>query len=461
MMNIDHIKGVYFVGIGGIGMSALARYFHANNFNVAGYDKTKTVLTNELQLEGISIHFSDNVDNIDEDFKNASSTLVVYTPAISIDNTELKYFIENRFTVQKRSQVLGLLTKAHKGICVAGTHGKTTVSTMVAHLLKQSKIDCSAFLGGVSQNYKTNLLLSEQSDYVVLEADEYDRSFLQLRPHFALVTSIDADHLDIYGSDQEIKRTFQEFSSLVKDGGVLLVNHKIENKLKASRTVTKYSYSLENKNADFYARNIILKDGLYCFDLVTPDGVYNEMCLGVPGLLNVENAIGALALSILAGADHRELQQSLVNFKGIRRRFDYQIQTEDLVLIDDYAHHPEEINSTLRSVRALYPDKKITGIFQPHLYSRTNDFYKEFADSLSKFDELIMLDIYPAREVPIAGVDSEMILDLVQLENKIISTKADLYDHLKKMKPEVILAMGAGDIDKEIHKLVAKFSSEK
>jgi len=456
-MNLEKVKSVFFIGIGGIGMSALARYFHANGFIVSGYDKTETVLTSELITEGIAIQFNDAIEKIAPEFLNSATTLVVYTPAIPKEHKQLNYFVDNGFQVKKRSQVLGMLTAAHKGICVAGTHGKTTVSTMIAHLLKQSKVDCSAFLGGVSQNYKTNLLLSDTSDYVVLEADEYDRSFLQLQPYFALVTSMDADHLDIYGTDLEIKKSFQDFASLVRDGGVLLVSHKLNNSINSNNGVQKLTYSLDNEEANFYASHIELKNGKYCFDLNTPEGLFKQLTLGIPGLLNVENAIGALALAVLSGAQHQELQDALLDFKGIRRRFDYQINTDDLVLIDDYAHHPEEINSTLNSVRALYPNKKITGVFQPHLYSRTKDFYKEFAKSLSQLDELVMLDIYPARELPIEGVNSEMILDLVQLDKKMVSTKDDLYDHIKALKPQVILAMGAGDIDKEIQKLVSKF----
>ncbi len=459
-MELNKIQSVYFVGIGGIGMSALARYFQANGFNVEGYDRTPTLLTSELEREGIGIHFEDNVSLIKEEFKNPSNTLVVFTPAIPKEHEELNYFINKGFDVKKRSQVLGILTREHKGVCVAGTHGKTTISTMISHLLKQSKVDCSAFLGGVSQNYKTNLLLSDTSDYVVLEADEFDRSFLQLTPFLALISSADADHLDIYGDDSSVKSSFKEFASLVKDGGILLSKFEIELDFESRAEIKHFTYSMNNAKADFYAENIRLDKGLYVFDLVTPEDNYLNLKLGIPALVNVENAIGACSAAIISGVKYEELQKSLPDFKGIRRRFDIRLKKDQLVLIDDYAHHPEEIKATVNSVRALYPEHKITGVFQPHLFSRTNDFHKEFAESLSLLDELIMLDIYPARELPMEGVTSKMILDLVDLEVKKISTKADLYDEIEGLKPEILLMMGAGDIDKEIDKVTLNYQQK-
>lgn len=455
-MEFDQINSIYFVGIGGIGMSALARYFKANGYRVAGYDRTQTQLTSELQKEDIGIHFEDKLELIGMDYNTPENTLVVYTPAIPNSNKQLNYFRNNKYEVKKRSEVLGILTRQRKGICVAGTHGKTTISTMISHLLKQSKVDCSAFLGGVSQNYETNLLLSDKSDYVVLEADEFDRSFLQLSPFLALISSVDADHLDIYGDDDSVKKSFAEFASLVKEGGVLLVKKEIDFQFDLKTEVKRYTYSLMDTSADFYAQNMSLKDGLYVFDLCTPQGIVSDLLLGVPGLVNVENAVGACASAYLVGVKGVEIKNALPNFKGIRRRFDYRIKRDDFVLIDDYAHHPEEIKATIKSVRALYSDKKVTGVFQPHLFSRTKDFYKEFAISLSALDELILLDIYPAREKPVEGVTSSLIFDLVDLPVKMISPKEDLFFQIKKLNPEVLLMMGAGDIDKEIDEVAKK-----
>ncbi|WP_066632677.1 UDP-N-acetylmuramate--L-alanine ligase [Labilibacter marinus] len=457
-MDFNKVKNVYFIGIGGIGMSALARYFKANNYNVAGYDRMPTLLTGELEKEGIEIHFEDDTKCIDDDYKNQVNTLIVYTPAIPAENKLLNFFKENLFSVKKRSEVLGILTHQRKGICVAGTHGKTTISTMIAHLLKQSKVDCSAFLGGVAQNYKTNLLLSEKSDYVVLEADEFDRSFLRLTPHLALISSTDADHLDIYGDDSSVKESFCEFAALVKSDGILLSKKEIELNFKVSKGVKHFTYSLEDKQADFYADNISLSKGIYQLDLKTPQQTIKGIKVGIPGLVNVENAVGACSVAYLSGATEQEIKNALPGFKGIRRRFDYRIKRDDLVLIDDYAHHPEEINATLRSVRALYPNKKITGVFQPHLFSRTKDFYKEFATSLNKLDELLILDIYPAREKPIKGVTSSMILDLIELPIKKLTAKKELLNEINDIKPEILLMMGAGDIDKEIDKITDALS---
>jgi UDP-N-acetylmuramate--alanine ligase len=453
-MELEQIKSVFFVGIGGIGMSALARYFEANHFFVAGYDRTSTKLTNELVDEGIDILFEDDVNCIPKQCKSKETTLVVYTPAISSDHKLLNFFIDEGFIVKKRAAVLGMLTARQKGVCVAGTHGKTTISTMLSHLLKQSKVDCSAFLGGVSQNYKTNLLLSSVSDYVVLEADEFDRSFLHLTPYLALISSADADHLDIYGNDTSVKESFQKFASLVKEGGVLLTKKEIDLDFPQKKGIVYYTYSLSDTSAHFYAENLRLKNGLYIFDLITPEERLCDLYLGIPGLVNVENAVGACAAAWMLGARYDELKKALPDFCGIRRRFDYRIKTNDLVLIDDYAHHPEEINATIKSVRALYPNKKLTGVFQPHLYSRTNDFYKDFAASLTQLDEVLMLDIYPAREEPMEGVSSKMILDLIDLPVKSLCKKEELLGRIKSLKPEVLLMMGAGDIDKEIDYVV-------
>ncbi len=460
-MDLSLVKSVYFVGIGGIGMSALARYFKANGFFVAGYDRTETLLTGELVKEGLDIHFEDNVCLIPETYRDVNHTLVVYTPAIPKDHSEFNYFIQHGFNVKKRSEVLGMLTREKKGVCVAGTHGKTTISTMTSHLLKQSKIDCSAFLGGVAQNYKTNLLLSDKSDFVVLEADEFDRSFLQLTPYIALISSVDADHLDIYGTAGSVQESFQLFASLIKAGGILLSKKEIKYEFSVSEGVTHYTYSLMDENADFYACNIRLDEGLYVFDVKMSGGeVLRDLKLGIPALVNVENAVAACALAAIVGVDEREIKDALLSFKGIRRRFDYRVKTKDFVLIDDYAHHPEEIKATIKSARALYPQKKITAVFQPHLYSRTNDFYIEFAESLSLVDELILMDIYPARELPMEGVSSEMILNKADLARKVLSSKENLWQTIKAFKPEVLLMMGAGDIDKEIDAVTEKWQKE-
>lgn len=456
-MDFSKLKSVYFIGIGGIGMSALARYFKAMGYAVSGYDRTPTLLTSEMEKEGIIIYFEDSVALITEEYKNQISTLIVYTPAVASKHLQLNYFKENLFAVKKRSEVLGLLTYQQKGICVAGTHGKTTVSTMIAYLLKESAVDCSAFLGGVSQNYKTNLLLAEASEYVVLEADEYDRSFLRLTPYLALITSTDADHLDIYGDDSHVKESFCEFAALVKPEGVLLTKKGMDITFNVPDEVKHFTYSLDDHSADFYAQNVQLINGLYQFDLHTPQRLVTNIRVGIPGLVNMENAVGACTAAHLVGVVDEEIRASLPHFKGVRRRFDYRVKRDNLVLIDDYAHHPEEIKATVKSVRALYPHKKLTGVFQPHLFSRTNDFYREFAQSLSLLDELILLDIYPAREEPIPGVSAQMILNLVQLPIKILSTKKELIQNLKQLNPEVLLMMGAGDIDKEIDKVVENF----
>ncbi|SMO54246.1 UDP-N-acetylmuramate--L-alanine ligase [Saccharicrinis carchari] len=452
-MDFKKINSVYFIGIGGIGMSALARYFKANGYAVAGYDLNPTLLTADMEKEGVDICFDDKVELIADEYRNQITTLVVYTPAIPANLKQLNYFKDNLFNVKKRSEVLGLLTHLQKGICVAGTHGKTTVSTMIAHLLKQSEVDCSAFLGGVSQNYKTNLLLSATSDFVVMEADEFDRSFLRLRPYLALITSADADHLDIYGDDTSVKESFREFAGLIKPGGILLSKKEIDLLFAVPDEVKHFSYSMDDSTADFYASNLHLIDGLYHFDLHTPQGLVTNITVGIPGLVNVENAIGACGAAYLAGVSEGAMRIAMPQFKGVRRRFEYRIKRDDLILIDDYAHHPEEIKATVTSVRALYPNKKLTGVFQPHLYSRTKDFHREFALSLSMLDELILLDIYPAREKPIVGVSAQMILDLVKLPVKVLSTKKELIEQIKNIKPEVLLMMGAGDIDKEIDKI--------
>ncbi len=442
-MRIEDYKNIYFVGIGGIGMSAIARYFNSIGKNVFGYDRTATQLTAELTLEGIGITFIEDVNQIPEMYQSKDDTLIVYTPAIPANNPQLIYFKEQQFTIKKRAQVLGLLSDNLNGIGIAGTHGKTTVSTITSHIFKTSALGCNAFLGGISRNYQSNLLLSKDSNWMILEADEFDRSFLQLHPHVALITSMDADHLDIYGDKNELEKSFQDFVNQIKKGGILIHKKGLildHDQLKA------YSYSLQEK-ADFSAGNLKLVEGFYQFDLLHPKGVIKELLFSYPGKINVENAIAASAVAILCGVKENELRKALSTFKGVRRRFDYQIRNEKLVFIDDYAHHPKELWESISSVRELYPEKKITGIFQPHLYTRTRDFADGFATSLNLLDEVILLDIYPARELPIEGVTSEIILKNLQIPSKLCS-KDELMELLREKDFEVLLTLGAGDIDK-------------
>lgn len=442
-MRLEDFKNIYFVGIGGIGMSAIARYFHSIDKNVFGYDRTSTKLTGELLEEGIKITFEDDLDTIPNDFLNKENTLVVFTPAIPKDHQQLSYFKLNGYTIMKRSQVLGLLSDDLNGIGIAGTHGKTTVSTITAHIFYNSKMGCNAFLGGISRNYQSNLLLSKDSPWVILEADEFDRSFLQLHPKIALITSMDADHLDIYGDKSELEKSFQEYAGQIKQDGILV--HKKGLHLENIK-VEKYTYSLDEV-ADFYAKNLTLVEGFYEFDLVHPKGVFEKIKFSYPGKINVENAIGACSVAILGGVKEEEIRAALSSFEGVRRRFDYQIRKGNLVFIDDYAHHPKELKESISSVRAIYPNKKITGVFQPHLYTRTRDFAEGFAESLSLLDEVILLDIYPARELPIEGVSSEMIMKNITAPVCTCS-KEELIDLLDQKDLEVLLTLGAGDIDK-------------
>ncbi|RUT78146.1 UDP-N-acetylmuramate--L-alanine ligase [Ancylomarina longa] len=445
-MRIEEFKNIYFIGIGGIGMSAIARYFYYNSKTVFGYDKTKTQLTDELNAEGIGITFNDDIDQIPKNFNSKENTLVVYTPAIPKDNQQLRFFMNNGYYVVKRSRVLGLLSDGLNGIGIAGTHGKTTVSTLTAHIFKTSKLDCNAFLGGISRNYQSNLLLSKHSPWVILEADEFDRSFLQLHPKLALITSMDADHLDIYGEKSELEKSFYTFVDQIKEGGILVHKKGLHIPHKELPTFT---YALTEK-ADFYACNLLLVDGFYQFDLVYPNGIMRGLKFSYPGKINVENAIAASSIAILSGVEENELRKALASFCGVRRRFDYQIREDNLVFIDDYAHHPKELQESISSVRSIYPTQKITGIFQPHLFSRTRDFANGFAESLNLLDEVILLDIYPARELPIPGITSEIIFDKLKIPAQLCS-KDQLLDILKKKEIEVLLTLGAGDIDKMVH----------
>ncbi|WP_320168203.1 UDP-N-acetylmuramate--L-alanine ligase [Mangrovibacterium marinum] len=445
MTDLKNIKQVYFLGIGGIGMSALARWFKHAGFGVSGYDRTETELTQKLVAEGIDVHYADRPDLLLSQL-DKQACLVVLTPAVPADLAERIFLEENGFTIKKRSQVLGMICDQGKTCAVAGTHGKTTVSTMTAHLLKSSRLDCSAFLGGISKNYQTNLLLSAHSAWVVAEADEFDRSFLQLHPDFAVVTSTDADHLDIYGDQAAIHKTFREFVGQIRPGGAVVVKKGLPIQQSDNPEVQYFSYSI-TEQADFCAVNIELKDEAYHFDLKHPNGVIRSMQLNYPGLLNVENTVAASALALLAGADENEIKAAVATYQGVKRRFDIRHRSNDYMLIDDYAHHPEELKATIGSVKAMFADRWLTGVFQPHLFSRTRDFAPDFAEQLSQLDELYLLDIYPAREKPIPGVSSAMVLEQVSLADKQLVTKDELLQKAASFKPGVILMMGAGDID--------------
>jgi len=444
---MDKFTKYYFLGIGGIGMSALARYFHMKGFQVAGYDRTATKLTSDLITEGIKVSYSEDVEEIPFVFTRYENTLIIVTPAIPGDHPQLKYFQENNFTIQKRAQVLGNITRQSKGICIAGTHGKTTTSTITAHLLYQSQVSCNAFLGGIANNYNTNLLLSSESNLVVIEADEYDRSFHQLSPFMAVITSVDPDHLDIYKTAKAFHESFEYFTSLIRPGGALIMRKGIDIVPQLQKGVKFYTYSMD-EGGDFYADNIRTIKGEIRFDFVTPNDRIADVRLGVPVLINIENSVAAMALAWLNGVTNEELRTGISSYSGIYRRFNIVYKSDKVVYMDDYAHHPSELRASISSIRNLYPDRKITGIFQPHLYTRTRDFAPAFAEALSQLDELILLDIYPARELPIKGVDSELILRDVKLKNKILCSKENLLPLLKEKQLDVLVTFGAGDIDK-------------
>lgn len=448
-MDIQKITSVYFVGAGGIGMSALIRYFLAKGKRVAGYDKTPSELTAELIQEGASIHYEDNTELIPEDCKHPESTLVVYTPAIPETHTELTYFRQGGFTIMKRARVLGEITRYARGLCVAGTHGKTTTSSMAAHLLKQSHVDCNAFLGGILKNYQSNLMLSDQSDLTVIEADEFDRSFHWLNPYMAVITAVDPDHLDIYGTPEAYRESFEHFTSLIRPDGCLILKKGVNLLPQLKPGVKLYTYSA-TEEADFYAKNIRIGNGEIFFDFVAPDVCIPDIQLGVPVKVNIENGVAAMALAWLNGVTEEEIKQGMKSFAGPVRRFDFHVKKENIVLLDDYAHHPAELKASILSVKELYKGKKITGIFQPHLYTRTRDFAEDFAQSLSLLDELILLDIYPAREKPIPGVTSQIIFDKVTVSDKKMIRKEELLALAEKEAPtwDVVLMLGAGDIDR-------------
>ena len=445
-MDVNTLKAVYFIGAGGIGMSALVRYFFSIGKKVAGYDRTASELTQKLIEEGAAIHYEESVESIPSDFHDVATTLIVYTPAIPANHAELTYFKNNGFTIQKRSQVLGMLTQSGKGLCVAGTHGKTTTSTMTAHLLHQSSVGCNAFLGGISKNYGTNLLLSEESEYIVIEADEFDRSFHWLTPFVTVITATDADHLDIYGTKEAYLESFNHYTSLIRQGGSLIIRKGIELESRIQEGVTLYTYSREE--GDFHAENVRIGNGEIIFDYISPFGNIKDIQLGVPVAINIENGIAAMALAQISGANNNEIKAAMASFKGVDRRFDFKIKNNNVVFLSDYAHHPEELKQSILSMRALYKDKKITGIFQPHLYTRTRDFYQEFAESLSLLDEVILTEIYPARELPIKGVSSRLIYDQLRPDmEKTLCQKEEILDILKQKRIEVLMTLGAGDIE--------------
>lgn len=453
-MDLQHIKAVYFIGAGGIGMSALARYFLHMGRVVAGYDKTSTPLTRELVQEGIPIHYDEDVEAIPEACKDVQSCLVIYTPAVPETHKELAFFRRRGFEIQKRAQVLGTLTRSHKGLCVAGTHGKTSTSTMCAHIMHESHIDCNAFLGGISKNYGTNYILSSHSDYVVIEADEYDRSFHWLRPWMTVITATDPDHLDIYGTKEAYLESFRHYTTLIQPGGALIIHTDLEMKANVGANVRTFTYSRDA--GDFYAENIKIADGEISFDFVSPLENVPGVVLGQPVPINIENGVAAMAMAQLNGCTADELRAGMKTYLGVERRFDFQIRNNRHVLLSDYAHHPQEILQSAKSIRELYRDRKITAIFQPHLYTRTRDFYADFARALSLLDEVILCDIYPAREQPIHGVTSRLIYDqLAPGVKKELIHKEDVPDWVRNHDSDVLIILGAGDLNDYVPQIKA------
>jgi UDP-N-acetylmuramate--alanine ligase len=448
-IQLKQFDRAYFIGIGGIGMSALARYFNHIGWNVAGYDKTPSTLTKELEIEGITIHFEDLGNNIPEQYKESEKTLVIYTPAIPKSFEELHFFKSNNSYLLKRSEVLGLLTRASKGIGVAGTHGKTTTSSMLAHILNESHIKCNAFLGGIATNFNSNLLINNASEFTVIEADEFDRSFLQLNPFASIITSIDPDHLDIYDDAATFREGFQQYAQLTSAKGCLVVREGITLRSNA----TQISYAINSETADYGGSNLRVEGSQFFMDVKTPRANFKAVALGIPGIHNAENALACFALLEFIGCDEIEIRNGIKSFKGVKRRFEYHIKTDDLIYIDDYAHHPTEIHALISSVRLLYPAKKIIGVFQPHLFSRTRDFFEDFAKELSHLDELILLPIYPAREEPIPGVTSENLLKEITLKQKTVLNATETLEYLSNIKEGVVLTIGAGDIDRIIEPL--------
>ncbi|MDO4228884.1 MAG: UDP-N-acetylmuramate--L-alanine ligase [Capnocytophaga sp.] len=439
-MDLKNIENIYFVGIGGIGMSALARYFNADGKRVCGYDKTPTDITQALENEGISVHFEDDINNIPAEFKNTEKTLVIFTPAIPKEHSELVYFQTNGYQVCKRSEILGLITRNSFCLAVAGTHGKTTTTSILAHILVESGVPVSAFLGGIAENFNSNLVLNG-SQYTVVEADEFDRSFLRLSPDIVGITSMDADHLDIYGDESSVVEGFREFAGKIKAGGSLIVRNGLD--------INGETYGLED-NSDYSFQNIRIENGVYVFDFQYNGKVYDNYTFPKPGRHNLSNALLAVAMGVKAGFSPEKLLHTLASFKGVKRRFSYIIKEKNFVFIDDYAHHPSEINALFQAVDEMYPSVKKTVVFQPHLFTRTRDFLDGFAESLSQFDDVILLDIYPARELPIEGVTSEVLLEKITAPSKVLVSKEDLLPLLKTKNPSLLLTVGAGDIGAEV-----------
>lgn len=440
-------SSLYFIGAGGIGMSALVRYFLAKGYRVAGYDRTSSPLTEALQSEGLEIVYDESVDLIPDYCRDPKTTLVVYTPAIPATHAGLVYFREHGFKVVKRAELLGLITQSSKGLCFSGTHGKTTTSSMAAHIFHESPIGCNAFLGGILRNYNSNLILSDHSPFTVIEADEYDRSFHWLHPYMAVVTATDPDHLDIYGTEEAYLESFAHFTSLIQSGGCLVIKKGIKLVPRVQEGVKVYTYSARD-GGDFHADNIRVGNGTILFDFVAPDGVVTDVELGVPVDINIENAVAAMAIARLNGVADDDMRRAMASFKGAKRRFEFWVKRDDRVMIDDYAHHPDELKASIRSVRALYPGRKLTVIFQPHLYSRTRDFAPQFAEALSMADQVILLDIYPARELPIPGVTSQLIFDRITCRDKELCLREKLLERIKECNFDILLTMGAGDIDR-------------
>ena len=447
-MEPKNIKAVYFVGAGGIGMSAIARYYMKRGLVVAGYDRTPSELTRLLEREGMLIHYEENVDEIPHACKQPESCLVIYTPAVPADHKELVFFREGGFEIQKRAQVLGTLTREHKGLCVAGTHGKTTTSAMCAHIMHQSAQDCNAFLGGISKNYGTNYILAD-SDYVVIEADEFDRSFHWLRPWTTVITSTDPDHLDIYGTKEAYLDSFRHYTTLIQPGGALIIHRGLEMQEDLQAGVRRYDYALDE--GDFHAENIRIENGDITFDFISPIESVANVELGQPIPINIENAVAAMAMAQLNGCTAAELRYGMQTYGGVDRRFDFKIKNDRLVFLSDYAHHPAEIYQSARSIRELYKNRHITAIFQPHLYTRTRDFYREFAEALSQLDEVVLTEIYPARELPIEGVTSQLIYDNLKpgVDRKMIR-KDDVLDFIRSRSFDVLVVLGAGDLDDQV-----------
>lgn len=446
MKRLEEYKSVYFVGAGGIGMSALVRYCLSKGLRVAGYDRTATPLTEQLQQEGAELFFDEDTALIPDYCRCADDTLVVYTPAIPQEHRGLNYFIGNGFEVIKRARLLGLITHSLKGLCFSGTHGKTTTSSMAAHIFKTSDVGANAFLGGILRNYDSNLILSPHSEYAVIEADEFDRSFHHLLPYIAVVTSTDPDHLDIYGTEEAYLESFAHFTSLVQPGGALILKKGIKLQPRPQEGVRLYSYS--KGEGDFHAENIKIGDGTITFDFVAPDGRIDNIELGVPVEINIENAVASMAVAWLCGVSHDAMREAVATYMGAKRRFEFWLRTPERVMIDDYAHHPDELRASITSVKALYPHRKLSVIFQPHLYTRTRDFAPQFAEALSLADEVILLNIYPARELPIEGVTSQIIFDKILSPQKELCEREMLVERIKEYNFEVLLTVGAGDIDR-------------